>query len=147
MLVRVFGHDALFHLHRVGHHAAQLVEVGRKYVEGNKLPPHLLVAYQPMLQHLGIARADVVAVERLQKHRVENYVVGIAEHSNLVFQSIEVDARLSAHRRIDHREQRGGNVDEPHASLERRGGKSAKVGHHAAAKVYYERLACHAIAS
>ena len=55
-----------------------------------------------MLQHLGIAREDVLLVHCLEENGVEDDGVGIVENTNLVFQSSEVDACLATHRGIDH---------------------------------------------
>ena len=77
-----------------------------------------LSLYQSVLQHLGIARADVLVIHRLEESRVEDDAASRAEHANLVFQSAEVDARLAAHRGVDHGQQCRRDVDVVHAPLE-----------------------------
>ena len=76
-------------------------------------------------------------VEGLEEGGVEDDGFGIAEEANLVFQSAVVEARLAAYGGIDHRQQRGGDIDEGQAALEGADGKAAQVGDHAAAEVYY----------
>ena len=89
-----------------------------------------------MLEHLGIARAYVLRVECLQECGVEDDGIGIAEHTHLVFQATEVDARLAANAGVDHGEQGGGDVDVVDTPLERRGGEASQVGHHAPTYIY-----------
>ena len=52
-----------------------------------------------------------------------------------------IEARLAAHGSVNSAQQGGGHIDEPHAALKRCRGKSAQVGHHAAAQVDDERMA------
>ena len=134
-------HHALLHRHRLGHHAAQLREVGIGYVKRQQLRPHLPCVEQPVLQHLSVARQQVLRVHRAQKLGVDNHAVGVGEHAHLVFQSVQVYARLSAHRCVNHGQQRRGDVDEAYAALECRCGETAKVGHHSATYIYDERMA------
>jgi hypothetical protein len=68
----------------------------------DKLCPHLFLTNEPMLQHLGIAREDILLVHCLEENGVEDDGVGIVENTNLIFQSSEVDACLATHRGIDH---------------------------------------------
>ena len=98
--------------------------------------PHLLVGDEAVLQHLGIAREDILLIQCLQELRVENHAGGIVKDPDLVLQSVEVDTGLSAHGGIDHREQRGGDVDVIDAPLEGGGRKAPEVGHHAATYIY-----------
>ena len=88
-----------------------------------------------MLQHFGIARKNVLAIERLQEVGVEDDVFGIVEDTNLVFQSAVVDAGLAAYRSIHHGKQRGGYVDEVDTSFIGRGCKAAEIGNHATAEI------------
>ena len=144
VLVRVFRHDALLHGDRLSHHALQFGEVGLREVEVDVLSPHAFVADERMLQHLGVARTEVLGVERVEKAGVYNDEACVGERSYLVLQSAEVDARLASHRRVDHSEQRRGYVYEVDAALECGGSESAEVGYHAAAEVYEQRVACSA---
>ena len=137
------GHDdALLHRHRVGHHAGEGVEVGRAEVEVEQGGPCVVVAQQAVLEHLGIARAEVGRVEGGEEGGVYEGELGLAEHADFVFQSEEVDARLAAHGGVDHGEQRGGQVDEGDAALEGGGGEPAQVGDHASAEADEAGVAC-----
>ena len=72
---------------------------------------------------------------------MEQHISGVSKRSDLVFQVIEVDARLSAYSRIDHRQQSSGKVDEGNATFKRRSSEASKVCHHAATKVQQARMA------
>ena len=67
VLVRVFRHDALLNGDRLSHHALQFGEVGLREVEVDVLSPHVFVADERMLQHLGVARTEVLGIERVEK--------------------------------------------------------------------------------
>ena len=56
----------------------------------------LTVADQPVLQHFGIAAEQVFTVECAEKTGVDDDGIGFAEHTDFVFQTTEVDTRLSA---------------------------------------------------
>ena len=120
LLVRVGSHYLLLHAHRVGNHPLQALPHGvlSGNVEGGQFGPHLFVGNQSVLKHLGIAAEKVGLVEGREEVGIEYDELAVAEHAHLVFQSAEVDARLSAHACVDHCEQRGGYVDEVDASLE-----------------------------
>ena len=89
-----------------------------------------------MLEHLGIAGKDVLAVEGAEELRAEDDRGGIVEHPDLILQSTEVDARLAADAGVDHGEQGGGDVDVLDAALESGCREAAQVGDHAAAYIY-----------
>ena len=93
----VFEHDALLHFHRVGHHLLQLFEVGVMQIVVHQLGPHVFIGYETMLEHLGIAAADVLLVERFKEISVENHKLGIVEHPYFILQPVEVDTRLSTY--------------------------------------------------
>ena len=89
-----------------------------------------------MLEHLGIAGKDVLAIEGTQKLCAEDDRSGIVEYPDLVLQTSEVDACLTADAGIDHGEQGGGDVDIIDAALEGGCRKAAQIGHHAATYIY-----------
>ena len=62
-LVRVELYDILLDLYRVSHHLLQLLIVGSRELEVEKLREVSLVGDESMLKHLSIARAQVVVVE------------------------------------------------------------------------------------
>ena len=93
-----------------------------------------------MFQHLSVARQQVFVVHGLQKLCAEYDSTGIREHTNLVLQSSEVKTRLAAYRGIDHSKQRCWYINIVDASLECRGSKAAKVGHHSATQVDEQRV-------
>lgn len=88
-----------------------------------------------MLEHLGITRPDVLIVEGLEELCVQNDAVGIVENANLVLQSAEVDAGLSADTGIDHRQEGRRHIDKVQSALECRRSETAEVGDHAATEV------------
>ena len=63
-LVRVELYDILLDLYRVSHHLLQLLIVGSRELEIEKLSKVSIVGDESMLKHLSIARAQVVVVER-----------------------------------------------------------------------------------
>ena len=69
------------------------------------------------------------------------------EHADFVFQSVEVDAGLAAHRGVDHREERCRHVDILDAPFECAGSESTQVGHHAAADIHEQGVACATVAA
>ena len=109
-----------------------MLEVRLVEVETYQLLPHLFCGNQAVLQHFCIARTDVLCIQSTKKFRVEDDIFGVVEDTNLILQSIEVDARLAAHRSIDHSEQGSRDVDEVDATLEGGSGEATEVGHHAA---------------
>ncbi len=72
---------------------------------------------------------------------VEYYEFGIVENTDFIFQSAEVDARLTAHRSIHHGKQRGGDVDEVDASFECGSSESTEVGNHSASEIDHTGMA------
>ena len=135
LLVRIFLHDALLDVHRVGQHGLQLLQVRVIQVEVEQFRPVLLVGDKAMLEHLSIARTNVFVVERTQELSVEDDEACIVEHTDLVFQSVEVDTRLTAYRGVYHSEQCRRNIDEVNATFEGRGREAAQVRHHASTEV------------
>ena len=103
--------------------------------------PRSLVGKQSVFEHLGIARAQVVAVERLQELSIQQYETCLVEYTYLVLQATEVNARLASHRSIDHGQQCSGNIDEVDAPLKGRSSKASKVGNHAATQIDEEGMA------
>ncbi len=66
LLVGVVCHDVPFDGYRLRHHVLQLAEVHVVQVEPDEFRPPARRADEPVLQHLGISRAQVLlAVERL----------------------------------------------------------------------------------
>ena len=61
-----------------------------------------LTVDQTVLQHLRVARQDILCIESLQELGVEDHGRSIVKHADLVLQSPEVDTRLPAHTGIDH---------------------------------------------
>ena len=118
LLVRVFLHDSLLDSHTGTYHLRELEKVGLLEVEVEKFGKDFLVADESVLEHLCIARADVLGIERLKEFGVEYHSVGSVEHADFVLQSVEVDSCLSAYAGIDHGEEGGGNVDVLDATLE-----------------------------
>ncbi len=140
LLKRILRHHALLDAHRLLHQLLQLAVVGVQNVKLQQLRPFALTAQQAMLQHLRIARAKVGTVERPQKLRVDNHIFRRREDTHLVLQSVEVDARLAAHRSIHHRQQRCRDVDKLNATFEGSRRKTTQVGHHTAAQVDHQRV-------
>ena len=58
-----------------------------------------------MLEHLGKSGADILFVQREQEVGVDQNIKRIAENTNLILQTIEVDTCLAANRRINHGQQ------------------------------------------
>ena len=141
MFVRVLLHNAALHLNALPHHVLQGRVVGLGEVEGHVLGPHGLVAQQGVLQHFGVARTQVFAVEGLQEGGVDAHRVAFGKGADFIFQPLEIDARFASHRRVDHAQQRGGHVQKAYAALEGGRGKTAQVCHHAAAQVHQHAVA------
>ena len=97
VLVWVGFDDALFHLDGFCHHALQLAEVGCVKIECHQFCPCALVGDESVLEHLGIARADVVMVECVEKLCVDDDETAVGEHTDFVLQSAAVDACLASH--------------------------------------------------
>ena len=135
VLMGVFGDYALFDSHALGYHRLQVLQVGLEDVKGEELDQHRLVRDQAVLEHLGIAAADVLRVEGLQELGVQDDRGGCVEDTNLVLQPTEIDACLPAYAGIDHRQQCGRNVDIGYATFEGGGREAAEVRDHATAKV------------
>ena len=88
-------------------------------------------AHQSVLKHFCIAGKDILFAERLEETSVQNDKPAVVEDTDFVFQSFEVEARLSPYTCVDHCQKGGRNVDEVDAPLEGGSGKATQVGHHA----------------
>ena len=141
LLQWVLGHDVFLDLDRVGNEPAQKAIVGRGEVELQQTGPLGGGRDEAVLEHLGIARAQVLAVERGKEVGAQQHEACLGKDANLVFQSAEVDAGLSAHRGVDHAQQRGGDIDEVDTPLEGGCRHAAEVGHHASAQADDQRVA------
>ena len=96
---------------------------------------------QPMLDHLSIARKDVVTVQRAQELAIDKDTGGYIERTHLILQAVEVDSRLTAHSRIHRSHQGRRDVDVADASLEGSSGKASHIGHHTATQIHQQRVA------
>ena len=94
-----------------------------------------------MLEHLGIATADVLRIESLEETGAEQHTVGIAKYTHLVLQTVEIHTGLATYRSVDHRQQCGRDVDEGDTTLEGGSSETTKVGHHATTEVDEARMA------
>ena len=65
----------------------------------------------------------------------------LAKGAHQVLTRLEVDCRLSSNRRIDHRKQGGGNLNNAQTAHERRTGKTSQIAHNAATQSNYDRIA------
>ena len=142
VLVWVGFDDALFYLDGFCHHALQLAEVGCVKIECHQFCPCAFVGDESVLEHLGIARADVVVVECVKELCVDDDEAAVGEHADFVLKSAEVDACLASHRSVYHCQERCGYIDEVDASLECACRKASEVGHHSASEIYHQRVAC-----
>jgi len=84
-LVGILLHNALLHVHGVGQHLLQLLQIGVIQVEIEQFCPMLLIGDEAVLEHLGIARANVLIIERTQEFCVEDDEARVVEHADLVF--------------------------------------------------------------
>lgn len=141
LLLGILLDDALLDSHRLLHESVQVGIVHRVDVVEHHRGVVLHIADQAMLDHLGIAREDVVAVERAQELAVDEDTERGIERTDLVLQPVEVDARLAANRRVDRGHQRRGDVDGADATLEGSPREASHVGHHAATQVDQQRMA------
>ena len=141
LLVRVLADDALLDVNALLHQAAEGLVVGMLQILLEMVGPHFGVVEQRVLEHFGIARADIRVVECAEKHRVNDNVGGRAERTDFVFQPGKVDACLATDSGIDHAEKGGGNIDKLNAALERGCRESAQVCHYAAAQIDEQRVA------
>ena len=139
-LMRVFLHDTFLHPDTLPDHRGKLRKVRLRKVEVCQLCPHRLVCDQPMLQHLGISTADILLIQRLEPSGIKEHKAGIAEHTDFILQSTEVDTGLPAHAGIHHGEERRRNIDEVDSTFESRGGESSEVGHHSSSQVDQQRM-------
>ena len=85
-----------------------------------------------MLEHLCKAGEQFGVGECLKERCVNQRESGLRKRTDLIFQSVEIDAVLSSYGSIDHAEQRRGNIDEVDSPFERRGSETADVGHRSA---------------
>ena len=125
VFLRVGLDDALLHLYRLHHQLRERLPIGIGEVEIQHFGPGLFRVDESVLEHFGITRQEILLVKRLQEWGVEDDAVGIVEYAHFVFQTVEVDACLSAHAGVDHCEQRCRDVDEVDAALEGGCGKTA----------------------
>ena len=73
------------------------------------------------------------ARQRGQRVEVADHAGRLPERADEVLALGQVDAGLAADRRVDHAEQRRGDVHDRHAAVPRGGGEAGDVGDHAAA--------------
>ena len=93
-----------------------------------------------MLQHLCIARTDVLGIQTAQEFRVEDDKLRIVEYTYLILQSVEVDTRLTANLCIHHGKQGSRDIDEVDAAFEGGSSKTAEVSYHAATEIDETRV-------
>ena len=65
------------------------------------------------------------------------YTLSRAKDADLIFQSVKINARLTADSGIDHSQQRSRDIDEVDPTLEGGRSKTAQVSNHPAAQTYY----------
>ena len=145
--VGILCHDAFLDCHALAHHVAQVAVVDVVEVEIQQFPPMLRGADEAVLDHFGIAGADVFVVQRFQEFGADEHAFRRTEGSDFVLQPVEVDSRFPAYGRVDHGEQGGGDVDVGDAPFEGGGGKSSEVGDHASSEVHEQGMAGGSLAS
>ena len=93
---------------------------------------------QGMLDHFGITRQQIFPVKGVEKRGMDQNHIGNTERTDLVFETVEIDARLPSHRCINHRQQGCGKIDKRNSPFVSRGSKTSKVANHATAQVDQE---------
>ena len=101
-----FDSDGTLHLSGIDGEAA-----GRN-VDGEEGAQVVGVGDEAVLDHLGEAGEEVVAVEGAEEGAVDHHAVGLVEGADLVLEAVEVDARLSAHGGVDGGHEGGGDVED-----------------------------------
>src|SRR5688572_11031211 len=94
-----------------------------------------------MLDHLGQAGAQLTVGQRVQGSDVRDHGARLVKGADHVLAQGVIDGGLAADRRIHLSKQRGGYLDEWHATLVDRGGKAREVANHAAAQGNDQRVA------
>ena len=81
-----------------------------------------------VLDHLSETTSQLRISQGAQKGSVGGQdAVGLAHHTDAIFDMLEVDARFAAHRSINHGQQGGGTIHHMHPALEGGRGKTAHV--------------------
>jgi len=88
----------------------------------------------PVLEHLGEPGAVFAPIHGRDQGRIDDHAHRLLEGADQVFPSRAVDAGLAAHRRIDHRQQRGRYLHEAHAAHPARGDIAGEIAADAAAE-------------
>lgn len=101
-----------------------------------QLSPCVFVRDKTVLEHLSISTEHILLVECGKELGIKYHKLRVIENANLVLQSSEVNACLSAHAGIYHRQQGSRQIDEVHSALEGTGSKPAEVGHHTSTEIY-----------
>ena len=103
-------HDARFDGDGTLHLGGIDGEVAGGDVDGEEGAQVVGVGDEAVLDHLGEAGEEVVAVEGAEEGAVDHHAVGLVEGADLVLEAVEVDARLSAHGGVDGGHEGGGDV-------------------------------------
>ncbi len=129
-LLEVRGHDLRLDLDRApdqfGQYASRRVERGLR-VRLDQFED-LRIGDEAGLDHLGETSDDLVARHRLERREVDEPRGRFGKGPAGFFPALGVDAGLAADRGVDHGEQRGGDVHDPHAAHPRGGDEPGQVG-------------------
>ena len=87
-------------------------EVAGRNIDGEEGVQVVGVGDEAVLDHLGEAGKEVVAVEGAEEGAVDHHAVGLVEGADLVLEAIEVNARLSTHGGVDGGHEGGGDVED-----------------------------------
>ncbi len=87
---------------------------------------------QAVLDDLGEAARELARGQRGQELGVHHDQVGLPDRADVVLALGQVNAGLAADRRVNHRQQGGGDVHQPDAALVGGGDEAGQVAHHAA---------------
>jgi len=140
---RISGYNALFYRHRLAQQAKECLGVEHRidYRVVEQAVERVLVLQHGMLNHLGVAREELLLRQGVEEAGRYYYGIGVCECAYFIFQAIEIHAGLAAYGRVDGAQQGSGDIDEAYAAFECGGSETAKVGHHAAAYIYKYRTA------
>ncbi len=126
-------------LHEFGDRVARRLDGGGRVLLDQVEDPG--VGDEAGLHHLGHARDEFVARQRLQRGEVHQHGRRLVEHAHEVLARVGVDAGLAAHRRVHHAQQGGGHVHQSHATHPGAGHEAGEVGDGAAAQAHHDASA------
>jgi len=134
-VVEVAGDHPALHVDALAQERQERIGLVVGNVVAQEAGGHLARGYEAVLDHLGIAREELLRRESAEEGCRDYHHIGLTDNAYLVFQAVEVYAGLASYGSVDGAEKRCGNINERYAALEGGGSEGSEIGYGATADV------------